>query len=349
VSFDGFPFIIGWELTLACNLRCHHCGSSAGLPREGELTTGEALAICDQFPALLVQEVDFTGGEPLLRPDWRQIANYLGKLGITTRILSNGLSLTSDMVSQIKDAGIAAVGVSLDGLQSTHDYIRGGEGIFYKVLSGIDSVLHVGLPVAVITTVNALNVRELPLMLDLLISKGINRWQLQPFACLGRGHDFPELQLTEAQYMQIGNFLQNARSKAEKAGLDMGPADSLGYFTELDKKSPPWRGCSAGLVACGITSNGKIKGCLSLPDEMTEGDLRENDLWDIWFHRDSFAYTRQFTLEQLGPKCHSCEWAEQCRGGCSTISYANTGSFHNDPYCFYGITKRDENTIFLIN
>ncbi len=342
MSFDGFPFIIGWELTLACNLRCRHCGSAAGVPRERELTTNEALNLCDQFPALLVQEVDFTGGEPLLRPDWWQIASYLGKLGITTRILSNGLPLQPDTVSQIKDAGIAAVGISLDGLQTTHDYIRGSAGVFQKVLAGIDQVLEAGLPLAIITTVNALNLSDLPGMLDLLLSKGVNRWQLQPFACLGRGQDFPELQLSAPQYLQIGIFLEQAQAKAQKGGLDLGPADSLGYFTELDQKTPPWRGCSAGLVACGITSNGRIKGCLSLPDDLSEGDLREKDLWDIWFHPDAFAYTRRFAPEQLGPECQACEWGEQCRGGCSTISYANTGSFHNDPFCFYGIRKRSE-------
>src|SRR5689334_17492757 len=57
MGFEGFPLIVGWELTLACNLRCRHCASSAGLPRDNELTIEESLAICDQFPPLLVQEV----------------------------------------------------------------------------------------------------------------------------------------------------------------------------------------------------------------------------------------------------------------------------------------------------
>ena len=87
MGFEGFPFIVGWELTLACNLHCRHCGSSASQPRAGELTSEEALAICDQFPELIVQEVNFTGGEPLLRPDWYRIAAYLGELGIITKML----------------------------------------------------------------------------------------------------------------------------------------------------------------------------------------------------------------------------------------------------------------------
>jgi len=341
VGFEGFPFIIGWELTLACNICCRHCGSSAGLPRANELTLEESLAICDQFPPLLVQEVDFTGGEPLLRPDWPRIASHLGKLGISTRILTNGLTLGPDTVAQMKDAGIASVGISLDGLEETHDYIRGHKGFFRLVLAAIDRALNSGLSLTVITTINALNLDQLPSLFTLLHSLGVSRWQIQPIFPLGRSSQATELQLTDQAYMQIGSFVQHWGSKAEEVGMEVGPADSFGYFTELDTRKPPWRGCPAGLVACGITSDGKIKGCLSLPDEVIEGDLRQHDLWDIWFDPHSFAYTRQFSVEKLGPNCRSCNKAEQCHGGCSTMSYGNTGNFHNDPYCFYGIRKRN--------
>jgi hypothetical protein len=95
-DFEGFPFVIGWELTLACNLRCRHCGSSAGLPRTNELTLEEALALCNDLPALLVQEVDFTGGEPLMRSDWPVIAGRLSQLGIKTKVITcNDCGLTS--------------------------------------------------------------------------------------------------------------------------------------------------------------------------------------------------------------------------------------------------------------
>lgn len=340
--FEGFPFIVGWELTLACNLHCCHCGSSAGLPRNNELTLEESLAICDQFPELLVQEVDFTGGEPLMRAGWQEIATHLKKLGISTKILTNGLMLGQDTVAQIKDAGIAGVGISLDGLEATHDYIRGNNGLFRRVLAGIDQVLNEGLPLTVITTVNALNVYELPSLLALLQSIGVSRWQIQPIFPLGRGNETMELQLTEQKYMQLGAFIKQWRSKAKVDGMEIGPSDSFGYFTDFDTREPQWRGCPAGLLACGITSDGKIKGCLSMPDEVIEGDLRQHDLWDIWFHPQSFAYTRHYSVEKLGPACRSCEKADNCHGGCSAMSFGSTGNFHNDPYCFSGIRMRNE-------
>lgn len=341
MGFEGFPFIVGWELTLACNLRCRHCGSAASQPRAGELTLEEALAICDQFPELIVQEVNFTGGEPLLRPDWYRIAAYLGELGIITKMLTNGATLEPDIVAQMKDAGIAGVGVSLDGLDATHDYIRGRAGLFRRILTGIDLVLNADLPITVITTVNALNLNELPSIFEILRSLGVDQWQIQPIFPLGRAHESPELRLQEEVYMNLGTFIEQWGPKAEDVGLEIRPGDSFGYFTEVDTREPPWRGCPAGLLSCGITSDGKIKGCLSLPDEILEGDLRQRDLWDIWFDDDSFAYTRRFSVEELGPVCQSCDNAELCKGGCSAMSYGSTGRFHNDPYCFYAIRKKN--------
>jgi len=340
MNFEGFPFIVGWELTLACNLSCRHCGSSASQPKAMELTLEESLAICDQFKELLVQEVNFTGGEPLLRPDWHRIASYLSKLGIVTRIITNGLTLGPTTIAQMKAVGISGVGISLDGLEATHDYIRGYKGLFKRIQTGIDLILNAGLQLTVITTVNTLNLDELPSMFEMLKSVGVSRWQVQPIFPLGRARKTSELCLTEQGYIMLGKFVKDFGPQAEKASMEIRPGDSFGYFTEFDMREPLWRGCPAGLLACGITSDGKVKGCLSLPDEVTEGDLRQTDLWNIWFHPASFTYTRQFAGEKLGSFCHSCDKAEQCHGGCSAMSYGSTRSFHNDPYCFYGIKLR---------
>jgi radical SAM protein with 4Fe4S-binding SPASM domain len=340
--FEGFPFIVGWELTLACNLRCRHCASSAGLPRDSELSLDEARALCDQLPPLAVREVDFTGGEPLLRPDWWQIADYVAKKDITTRIVTNGLLLTPDVVARMSAVGIDTVGISLDGLETTHDYIRGLPGMWRRVLSGIERVAKAGINVGVITAVNARNLKELPALLPLLRSAGVGHWQLQPNLPQGRSAQTPELYLSEADFLQLGAFFRAEQAGEGEDGFKIVPADSLGYFTELDLEQPPWRGCPAGFYSVGITSDGKVKGCLTLPDDeaLIEGDLRERDLWAIWFDDNAFSYTRRFSLDQMGPLCRDCEMAEQCKGGCSAMSYAATGRFHNDPYCFHGIYAR---------
>lgn len=340
--FEGFPYVIGWELTLACNLRCQHCGSSAGYPREQELTSEEAIAICNQFSDLLVQEVHFTGGEPLLRPDWPIILAHLRDLGIRRHIISNGLVLDERTISQLKAVEISSVGISLDGLDYTHDEIRGHKGLYSSVLEGISRLQKADIPVTILTTVNGKNIYKLPKMLDLLCSFGIKNWQLQPIFPLGRVLDFTELHLSEMKYNQLGLFVKEYEIEAKRKGMDLSPADSFGYFTEVDTRVPQWNGCTAGLCECGITSDGKVKGCLSMPDTLIEGDLRKNDLWEIWFDNDAFAYTRKFSIDQLGINCKSCEKAEQCKGGCTSMSYGSTGTFHNDPYCFHGIRMRLE-------
>jgi len=339
MTFEGFPHVVGWELTLACNLRCGHCASAAEVPRPHELTSEEALNLCDQFPALLVEEVDFTGGEPLLRPDWTIIAARLAELHIPTRLVTNGL-LLQENVSRLKDAGITTVGVSLDGLEVTHDRIRNRSGLFRQVIAGMEAALSVGLPIAVITAVNDLNISELPQLLSVLRSLGVSHWQVQPTFALGRARNRKELGLSEASFLGLGEFISRHVTGCDTAGFKMMPADGVGYFTSLDTREPAWRGCAAGLASCGITSEGKIKGCLSLPDHLTEGDLRERDLWDIWFDAASFAYNRRFRPEDLGDCCAGCEFGEQCRGGCVVMSYAATQRFHNDPYCFHGISTR---------
>lgn len=335
MSFDGFPFIVGWELTLACNLSCSHCGSSAGHTRQNELTTEEALKICDQFAALLVREVDFTGGEALLRPDWSVIASYLVDKGIAVNLLTNGFNLRAKTVAKIKEAGISAVGISLDGLAATHDKIR-GEGSFKSVLSSIQMFQEAAVPMNVITTVNALNLEELPSVYETLLSANVGQWRLQPIIPMGRVKDHPELGLDSKGILKLGNFIKD-QSLKRGDGMQIVCSDGLEYVevAESHADDRPWLGCSAGIAACGITSDGKVKGCLSVPDELVEGDLRQRDLWEIWFDPKAFAYTRNFSTDQLGDNCRFCDKGNECKGGCTSNSYSGTGCFHNDPFCYY--------------
>ena len=344
-SFESFPVLLGWELTLACNLRCRHCASSAGDVRPNELTLDEALAICDQLPPLLVLEVVFTGGEPLIHPHWQRIAERLNDLGIRAGMVTNGTCLGEEVIHRLLDASITALAISLDGLADTHDFMRGVPGLHRRVVEGIERVLDAGIRVTVISTVNALSIHELHGMHKLLSSIGVKRWQLQPVFGFGRMRDSQNLLLSDADYLELGRFIKSAQISSETGQLKIFPADGVGYFSELDVEGPPWKGCSAGITTCGIMSDGKVKGCLSWPDHLVTGDLRENDLWDIWFSREAFVQTRRFHMEDLGGNCLDCEKGAECRGGCSAMSYSETGQFHADPYCFRTILNRVGRTI----
>ncbi len=189
MNIETFPFIVGWELTLQCNLRCRHCGSGAGKPRSHELTLEESLSLCDQFPSLLVQEVDFTGGEPLLSSHWRQLTDRLVANNIRVKILTNGLILDYETILMIKDAGISGIGFSIDGLEKNHDTIREREGLFGQALKRPRTTAKTGIPTTVITTVCDRNIDELPSLLFVLHRAGVTNWQIQPLFKSGRASE----------------------------------------------------------------------------------------------------------------------------------------------------------------
>ena len=343
MAFEGFPLILGWELTLACNLRCKHCASSAGNRRPGELSREELLLVADQLPDLLVQEVVFTGGEPLLSPDLPAIGARLQQLGIRSGFVTNGTLLSRSVAAKLLESGISAAAVSVDGLEATHDLIRGGRGLFHRTLEGIGCLIQSGFQVTAITTVSSMNLRELAEVGSLLAGAGVTQWQLQPLFALGRTRQEPQLRISESEFLELGRFIQKHRQSPTNCSVRLVPADGCGYFSDFDVEQPRWRGCSAGIATCGITSDGKVKGCLSWPDSMIEGDVRTDELWKIWFSPDAFSCTRNFTHGDLGEACRSCEMASMCGGGCTAMSIASTGRPHADPYCYRQIMSRPAN------
>jgi radical SAM protein with 4Fe4S-binding SPASM domain len=298
------------------------------------LTTQEALRLCDEFPALLVQEVDFTGGEPMLRKDWPIIARRLVELGIPTNVLTNGLALSEATVSKMKGIGISGVGISLDGLEPTHDFTRNRPGSYAAVLRSIELLQNAGMPFNVITTVTKQSLSELPALLGVLRSAGVEHWRLQPLIPMGRVLTRAELHLADQDILRLGEFVREQKRNGSPTDVNIICSDGLEYVDDsvCDR---PWRGCSAGIAACGIRSDGKVTGCLSMPETFVEGDVRERSLWDIWFDPHAFSYTRQFAPEQLGPLCATCAKALECKGGCSSSSFCTTSRFHNDALCFY--------------
>ena len=232
------------------------------------------------------------------------------------------------------DCGLRAVGVSVDGPEKIHDWIRGVNGAFRRTIRGIELFARNGISVTIITSVTGLNVGILDQIHALVRSLGAWKWQLQPLFPLGRGMADSQLHLTEDQFLSLGEYIHKLNSRTSSCGPKVVPADSCGYFSELDSSEFGWHGCSAGRYSCGIMSDGRVKGCLSWPDWAVEGNLRKNDLWTIWFRPGAFAHLRDFTLADMGDSCRDCEMAAECGGGCEAMSLATSGHWHSDPYCY---------------
>ena len=120
------PISVVWETTLACNMNCLHCGSSAGKRRVKELSTDESMKLCDDLKTLGTRVISMMGGEPFLRKDWEDIALYIRDLNMNLTFMSNGLLIDDKIITKLKKIDPYAVTISIDGATaSTHNTIRG--------------------------------------------------------------------------------------------------------------------------------------------------------------------------------------------------------------------------------
>jgi len=338
--FDS-PGCAVWELTLACNLNCLHCGSSAGKARPNELNTNESLKLCKDLAELGTSEVCLMGGEPLIRKDWHIIGKEIRDLGMKFSIISNGVLVNEKVIAQLVKLEPHAVATSLDGgTAKTHDAIRGVPGSFDKVMNFISLSRKAELPTSVITTVNKLNYKELPLIRDLLLNRFI-AWQIQTASPIGRFSE--KYVLSDKEFYSVGLFIAHLKQKYSARELPVIGAHCFGYNSKFIPSLgifSDWIGCQAGISVVSIQSDGGIKGCLSTPDTYIEGNIRNKSIIDFWNDPNAFSYSRKFKKENLGKLCKDCKYGETCKGGCMSMSTACTGEPHNNPYCFYRIEEK---------
>ncbi len=337
------PACAVWELTLACNLKCLHCGSTAGGRREAELSPAEALALCGDLKAAGCGGVALMGGEPLLRKDFPAIASKVRELGMELSVITNGTVRPEGIFELLKSLSPRAVAVSLDAADpALHDRIRGLPGAFAKASSFIEAALKAGLPVSVITTVHKLNIAELPKLRDIIKERGI-AWQVQTAGAEG-GRFTRDLLLDQEEFYSVGMFVESCRRGYSPEELPVIGAHDLGYHSLLLKNVSlyeKWEGCQAGLSVAGIRSDGGVLGCLAVNDDrFIEGNVRREPFSSIWNRPGAFSYTRDRSAGEPGENCAGCGHSESCRGGCSEMSLMKTGRLHNDPYCFRAIEDR---------
>jgi radical SAM protein with 4Fe4S-binding SPASM domain len=344
----GFvPRACVWELTLACNLRCKHCGSFAGIRRERELDLEENLRVADELAALGCRRVTLSGGEPTLNPDWDRIGKRLADHCIKVNLISNGWHWNETHVARAKAAGLCGAAFSLDGFEREHDEFR-QPGSFQRAVAAIESCVAGGLPVAVNTTVNRRNQRRLRELRDFIRDKGAFSMQIQLATPSGNMGEHRDLVVDPADLVwlvpEIAALCRQNTGKFFTVG-----ADDIGYYGMPEQglrddggELPFWIGCRAGCQVIGIESSGNVKGCLSLPSSMhgearfVEGNLREKPLAEIWKSDGAFAYNRKHTQASLTGFCRVCRYRDFCRGGCTWTVYchAQQGGQGN-PYCFY--------------
>ena len=338
-GFRFFPQTVVWEVTFACNMRCLHCGTSAGKARPDELTTAESLAMIDELAALGCEVVNMSGGEPLLRKDWRQLAERIKQNNMILHIISNGYLIDEATVADFKRLKFDNIGVSFDGVTKTHDYIRRTPGSHDRAYKAMSLLAKEKMRFCAVSQISNLNLGEIDDIRKELIDVGCKAWRIQMTTATGRMPK--DLTLTLDNYPRLIDKLLDYAKDEGVIRVDVG--ENIGYYgckgTEL-VGGEPYLGCYAGTRVLGIESDGKLKGCLSMPEEFVEGNLRDSSLTAIWNDPDKFAYNRKFTKETAHGECHDCRFLPLCRGGCTTTSVGASGQRADNPYCIYRLEKK---------
>lgn len=343
------PVYAVWEITLACDLACRHCGSRAGRARPDELTTAECLDLVDQMADAQVTEVVLIGGEAYLRDDWLDIIRRIHERGMACSMTTGGRQLDLEKARAAKAAGLAAISVSVDGLEATHDRLRAAEGSFQAAMRALDATREAGLRVHANTQISQHNLAEIPAVYEAIRARGAKAWQVQLTAAMGRAADEDGLLLEPYQVLDVHPMLAELADRGEKEGCRLWTGNNVGYFGPFEGRlrrfmpgghmSP----CGAGRSALGIEANGDVKGCPSLPSESyVGGNVREARLVDIWERSSELRFTRERTVDDLWGFCRTCYYAEDCLAGCNWTTHVAFGKPGNNPYCHHRATTLRE-------
>jgi radical SAM protein with 4Fe4S-binding SPASM domain len=332
-----------WELTLACNLKCCHCGSRAGRKRRGELSTHEAIQLVGQLAELGVREVTLIGGEAYLRKDWSRIISAIVTSGMMCSLQTGARNMTDARIAEAASAGLGSAGVSIDGLRALHDKLRGVEGLFDTALETLQRFRGHGIATSVTTQITQPAIAQLDELSDLLISAKVKNWQVQLTAPMGRAADNSHLILQPWHLLDLMPLLAKLYRKGAQSGLLLQPGNNIGYFGPYEgllrgsgAEAVHYQGCFAGRNVIGIEADGTIKGCPSLAtDAFAGGNVRDVPLQDIWRQTPQLSFARRLTRADLWGFCATCYYADVCKGGCTWMSHSVLGRAGNNPFCHH--------------
>ena len=334
--------IISWNITRRCNLKCLHCYIDAGQAEAGELSTEEALRLVDEMAEVGVPLILFTGGEPLTRPDFFEIAKRAKDRGIKLVLSTNGTLITPEVAKRLRETGFVYVGVSLDSIdEKFHDEFRGVPGSFAAALAGIKNALAARLDVGLRFTVTAKNIHEAGRYVDFAASLGVKRITFYHLSAAGRAQKLPaDWWYTPGQYREfIETLIAKARQYAGKLEIEttLAPFDGVYIAMRLGNGDEQYLkfvestgGCGRKIIS--IYPSGDVYPCQFI-DFYKLGNVREKSLREILTYKklEPFVHTEKYLR---GPKCSSCPYKQYCKGGDRARAYYLTGDmFGDDPLC----------------
>ena len=349
VSIGHGPVVV-WNCTRTCNLKCIHCYENSDMQKcNEELNTKEAKTFIDDLHGFNVPVILFSGGEPLIRKDIFELIEYAGKNKIRSTISTNGTFIDKEMATRIKGHGVGYVGVSLDGIGSTHDKFRRTKGSFDKALNGIRNCRDVKQRVGLRFTINKHNYNQLDDIFHLIKEEKINRVCFYHLVYSGRGSEMMKEDVSHAQSRAAMDLIMKKTmelgDKVEILTVD-NHADTVYLYLEALKRYPHLAdnilrlmknngGNRSGIAIANVDYQGNV-----YPDQFTRqynlGNVKEKNIKEIWSDDlNPILHGLKDRKTLLKGRCGKCKWLNVCNGNFRTRAQSVTGDFWaSDPACY---------------
>jgi radical SAM protein with 4Fe4S-binding SPASM domain len=335
------PQSIFWEITSECNLRCLHCVVAAGKKLDRELSLERGLALIDEWAAMGVGDITFSGGEPLMHPELFTLARAAAGHGIRLQLATNGTLLRPDVVREIRELQMLPQ-VSLDGSnRELYGRFRGRKEAFDQAVEGIKMLVDAGVEVTVGTVVSTHNADDFEAMLDLVESLGVAAFRLIPFIPSGRGKKNRDLELPPDRVRDITKYLVEQRTCRPFEIIPMEFELTLHPPSGVQPDCSRPNECGGAVQYCTVTPSGEVLPCHYFDSVQADSVLEKSFAW-IWGRSRFLNYFRSIRIGDIGGYCAQCCWLADCRGGCRAANFSIGAVLGENCHCWVAAEK--ENT-----
>ncbi|RLA08581.1 MAG: heme d1 biosynthesis radical SAM protein NirJ [Gammaproteobacteria bacterium] len=345
------PVVI-WNLIRRCNLTCKHCYSiSADTNFKGELSTAQVFKTMDDLKNFKVPVLILSGGEPLLRDDIFKIARRAKNMGFYTALSTNGTLITDRNIKQITDIGFDYLGISIDGVQATHDVFRQKEGAYQESINGIRLCKKNNIKVGLRFTQTTDNQNQLKNMLQLMDDEGVDKFYYSHLNFAGRGSknraDIAEFKTTrESLDLLFSTCIDNLNKNNKEFVTGNNDADGVYLYLWVKKNYPKsaehvrqkleqWAGNSSGINISNIDNTGQVH-----PDTMwwnyNLGNVKDREFSEIWQDvSDPLMAGLKQKPRPVKGRCYTCSYKKICDGNTRTRAYIEyNDAWAEDPGCY---------------
>jgi PqqA peptide cyclase len=324
------PFTLIAELSYRCPLRCVYCSNpvrSAGT--HVELDTSTWQRIFSEAEELGVQQLQLTGGEPLLRHDLEVLVEHARGLGLYTSLITSAVGLTRERLAALAERGLEHVQISIQGMTDADATRIAGHSALANKLESMRWARELGISLTINVVLHRENIDQVPRFVELALEAGADRLELANTQYLGWALE------NRAQLLPSSAQIASARACASEARERLrGRLELLFVLPDYDTAiaRPCMQGWARRYVL--VSPDGLVLPCHqahTLPGLVWER-AGERALRDIWLHSSGL---NAFRGESWMPEpCSSCERRTIDFGGCRCQAYHLTGRMDaTDPAC----------------